>query len=113
FALPVTDVDRVVVRYADGLSLLRDLKAMGETNVLSERSRTMLRRDVLARAMSLLAEGAAAEDGRFAVPFEVVFATGWAPHESQQKPLKPGAAAIRLSKALGVEETSAGEKAGS
>jgi SAM-dependent methyltransferase len=112
FALPVSDVDRVTVRYAHPLALLRDLRAMGETNVLLERSRKPLTRGVLMRAMELYAERFSGPDGKVTASFEIVTVTGWAPHESQQKPLKPGSARMRLADALGAKEQSAGEKPG-
>ena len=112
FALPVTDVDRVTVRYAHPLELLRDLRAMGETNVLRDRARKPLKRSVLLRAMELYQARFAQADGRVPATFEIVTITGWAPHESQQKPLKPGSAKMRLADALGTVEKSAGEKPG-
>jgi SAM-dependent methyltransferase len=99
-ALPVVDLDRVVVRYGDMIALMRDLRAMGATNVLNARSRRSLRRDVLARAGQIYAERFADEDGRIRATFDLVWLSGWAPHESQQKPLKPGSARIRLEEAL-------------
>jgi len=112
FALPVTDVDRVTVRYAHPLELLRDLRAMGETNVLRDRSRKPLKRAVLLRAMELYQSRFAQADGRVPATFEIVTITGWAPHESQQKPLKPGSAKMRLADALGAVEQSTGAKPG-
>jgi SAM-dependent methyltransferase len=99
FALPVTDVDRVTVRYGDPFALMRDLRAMGETNVLAGPIRP-LSRAVLARA----AERHAEADGRIPATFEMVHLAGWAPHESQQKPAKRGSAKTRLADALGVRE---------
>jgi SAM-dependent methyltransferase len=99
-ALPVVDLDRVVVRYGDMIALMRDLRAMGATNVLAARSRRFLRRDVLARAGQIYAERFADADGRIRATFDLVWLSGWAPHESQQKPLKPGSATMRLEEAL-------------
>ncbi len=113
FALPVADVDRVKVRYSHPLKLLRDLRAMGETSVLLDRSRKPLSRKVLFRAMELYVERFAEPDGKVPATFEIVSVTGWAPHESQQKPLRPGSAKMRLADALGVKEQPAGDKAGS
>ena len=110
FALPVADVDRVQVGYAHPMELIRDLRAMGETNVLTERR--PLSRRVLARALEIYAERFSRPDGRIAATFEIVTMTGWAPHESQQKPLRPGSAKMRLAGALGGREQGAGEKAG-
>ena len=110
FALPVADVDRVQVGYAHPMELIRDLRAMGETNVVAERR--PLSRRVLARACELYAERFSRPDGRVSATFEILTMTGWAPHESQQQPLRPGSAKMRLADALGVRERSAGEKAG-
>ena len=112
FALPVADADRVVVRYAHPLRLIADLKAMGETNVLTERSRKPLSRAVLARACEIYAERFSDPDGRVRATFDLVIMTGWAPHPDQQKPLRPGSAKMRLADALGTKEQSAGEGAG-
>jgi SAM-dependent methyltransferase len=100
FALPVVDLDRVVTRYGDMLALMRDLRAMGATNALIARSRKPLRRDVLFRAAQIYAERFADGDGRLRATFDMVWLAGWAPHESQQKPLKPGSAKMRLADAL-------------
>ncbi len=104
FALPVTDVETLTVRYAHPIALMRDLRAMGLTNVLTERRRTPLRRATLMRAMSLYAERFSDPDGRLRATFEVLWLSGWAPHVSQQKPLKPGSAKTRLAEALGTTE---------
>jgi SAM-dependent methyltransferase len=111
FALPVADTDVVTVRYSTPFALFRDLRAMGETSVLAGAYRP-LRRDVLARAVSLYAERFGDEDGKVRATFELVTVTGWAPDESQQKPLRPGSAKARLSDALGTVEQTTGEKAG-
>ncbi len=101
FALPVVDVDRLRVSYPDPLALLRDLRAMGETNALVERRRG-LRRETLARALSLYAErhGEGA-DGRVTATFDIVFLTAWKPHPSQQRPLRRGSGQVDLAQALG------------
>ncbi|WP_200941245.1 MULTISPECIES: methyltransferase domain-containing protein [unclassified Methylobacterium] len=104
FALPVTDVETVTVRYRDPIALMHDLRAMGLTNVLVDRRRTPLRRDTLLRAAALYAERFADPDGRLRASFEILWLSGWAPHESQQKPLKPGTAQTRLAEALGTTE---------
>jgi len=103
FALPVADVDRVTVRYHDMLALIRDLRAMGETNVLAGPQRP-LTRSIIARAARLYGERYSEPDGRIAATFEIVHLAGWAPHESQQKPLPRGSARMRLADALGVTE---------
>ncbi len=112
FALPVVDSDRLTVRYDNPLALMRDLRAMGATNILIERRRTPLKRATLRRMLEIYARRFADADGRLRATFEIVWLTGWAPHESQQKPLKPGSAARRLADALGAKEISTGEKAG-
>ena len=103
FALPVADVERLVVRYGDFFALARDLRAHGFTNVLAERSRKPLRRDTLAAALAHYAE-AHGGGGRLTTTFETIYLTGWAPHESQQQPLRPGSAKARLAEALGTTE---------
>ena len=112
FALPVADQDRHTVRYASALHLMRDLRAMGLTNVLVERDRRPLRRAVLARTVEIYGERFADPDRRVRATFEIISLSGWAPHESQQQPLRPGSARMRLADALGTRETPAGEKTG-
>jgi SAM-dependent methyltransferase len=109
FALPVTDVDRITVRYASPFDLMRDLRRMGATNVLTERRRAPLRRATLLRMAEVYAARFADADGRVRASFDVVWLSGWAPHASQQQPLKPGSAQTRLADALGTHEFSAGE----
>jgi SAM-dependent methyltransferase len=104
FALPVADSDSVTVTYATPLALMRDLRAMGATNILTARRRTPLRRATLARATQIYQENFAAPGGRIRATFEIVHLSGWSPHESQQRPLRPGSAKSRLADALGVEE---------
>jgi SAM-dependent methyltransferase len=103
FALPVTDVERLTVRYGDFFALVRDLRAHGFTNTLVERSRRPLRRDTLAALLAHYAQ-LHSDNGRLIASFETVYLTGWAPHESQQQPLKPGSAKSRLADALGATE---------
>ena len=93
FALPVADIDKVSVKYDDPLKLLKDLRGMGETRALKTKA-APLRRDVILRAMALFAETGGTER------FEIVYLTGWAPHQSQQKPLKPGSAQVSLKDAI-------------
>jgi SAM-dependent methyltransferase len=112
FALPVVDSDRLTVRYQSVLALMRDLRRMGATNALSERRRSSLKRATVARMAEIYAQRFADADGRLRASFEVVWLSGWAPHQSQQRPLKPGSAAQRLADALGTKEQSAGEKPG-
>ncbi|HEU4659059.1 MAG TPA: methyltransferase domain-containing protein [Pseudolabrys sp.] len=112
FALPVTDSERITVRYADAFALMADLRRMGATNALTERRRVPLRRRTLMRMAEIYAENFSDPDGRVRATFEIVWLSGWAPHESQQKPLPPGSAARRLADALGTHEISTGEKPG-
>ena len=112
FALPVVDSDRLTVRYDSAIALMQDLRCMGATNVLNERRRTPLRRTTLQRMLEIYSRRFADADGRLRASFEIVWLSGWAPHESQQKPLKPGSATQRLADVLGTREISTGEKAG-
>nr|WP_316656653.1 methyltransferase domain-containing protein [uncultured Gellertiella sp.] len=96
FALPVVDTEPRTVRYASLFPLMRDLRAMGMTNVLTNRSRVPLTRAFFVRAAEIYAERFSDADGRIRATFSVLYASGWAPHESQQKPLKPGSATARL-----------------
>ena len=112
FALPVVDSDRITVRYDSVFALMHDLRRMGATNALTERRRRPLKRATLFKMAEVYREGFADTDGRLRATFEVIWLSGWAPHESQQQPLKPGSARTRLADALGAREISAGEKAG-
>jgi SAM-dependent methyltransferase len=112
FALPVVDSDRLTVRYDSPFALMHDLRAMGATNILAERRRAPLKRKTLLRMAEIYAERFADPDGRLRATFEIAWLSGWTPHESQQKPLKPGSAAQRLADALGTQEISTGDKAG-
>ena len=100
FALPVVDSDRFVVRYADMFALMRDLRAFGQTNVLIDRPRHFDRRRLFLRAAELYAERYADADGRLRATFEILWLAGWVPHPSQQKPLAPGSAKMRLEDAV-------------
>ncbi|NBN66026.1 class I SAM-dependent methyltransferase [Pannonibacter tanglangensis] len=111
FALPVTDTDRLTVRYDSLFGLMQDLKAMGGTSVLTERSRKPLPRAVFLRAAELYARDHADADGRIRATFQIVYLSGWAPHKSQQKPLKPGSAQMRLADALAASPRQAGGNA--
>jgi len=112
FALPVADLRRFDVTYKTPMHLMAELRAMGETNVMAARSRKPMRRALLARACEIYAQHFPAKGGGVRATFEVAFLTGWAPHDSQQKPLRPGSAAASLADALGTVEQSAGEKPG-
>src|ERR1700730_2534552 len=100
FALPVTDVDRIVVRYDSAFALMLDLRRMAATNVLVERRRTLPRRATLLRMAQIYGERFADADGRIRATFDVLWLSGWAPHESQQQPLKPGSAKAGLAEAV-------------
>jgi len=111
-ALPVTDLDRVTVRYSSVFDLMRDLRRMGATSALIERRRTPLRRATLLRMAEIYQRSFSDPDGKLRATFDVIWLSGWAPHASQQQPLRPGSARARLADALGVSEQPAGEKAG-
>ena len=110
FAMPVADTDRIDVRYPDALALMRELRGMGESNAVLERRRTAFRRATLLRAAQIYQQRFADAAGRIGATFEIVYLHGWSPHESQQKPLRPGSAERRLADALGVTEMPGGEK---
>ena len=99
-ALPVIDVDRVVVRYDDAFALMQDLRRMGATNILVERRRMPTRRATMLRMAQVYRERFADPDGRIRATFDVIWMSGWAPHESQQKPLRPGSAKASLEEAV-------------
>jgi SAM-dependent methyltransferase len=100
FALPVTDSDRLTVRYDNAFALMRDLRRMGATNVLVERRRVPLRRATLLRVAEIYAERFSDPDGRIRATFDILWLSGWAPHDSQQKPLRPGSAQTSLADAV-------------
>ncbi len=99
-ALPVTDVDRITVRYDHAFALMRDLRRMGASNVLLERRRTPTRRATMLRMAEIYAERFADADGRIRATFDIIWLSGWAPHESQQQPLRPGSAKASLEAAV-------------
>src|SRR5262245_40643169 len=99
-ALPVTDVDRVVVRYDSAFALMADLRRMGAGNVLVERRRVPMRRATMLRMAQIYAERFSDADGRIRATFDIVWLSGWAPHESQPKPLRPGSAKASLEAAV-------------
>ncbi|MEZ2131755.1 MULTISPECIES: class I SAM-dependent methyltransferase [unclassified Sinorhizobium] len=104
FTLPVVDAENYTVRYDSLFPLMRDLRAMGMANPLAARSRKPLTRGFFLRAAEIYAERYSDSDGRIRATFSIIYASGWAPHESQQKPLQPGSAKARLADALKVEE---------
>ncbi len=111
FALPVADVETLTVTYPDALALMRDLRGMGEANATFARSKRFAGRDLFARAAARYAERHGDAQGRISARFRLLFLTGWAPHESQQRPLEPGSASRRLADALGAVERPAGDGA--
>lgn len=110
FALPVADSDTIEVEYEHAIALMRDLRAMGEGNLVGERRRGFSRRATLLRAAEIYGERFDSPAARVTASFEVLFLHGWRPHASQPKPLKPGAARHRLAAALGTTEMSTGQK---
>jgi SAM-dependent methyltransferase len=112
FALPVADAETLSLTYPSPRELMREVRALGGGNVLLSRSKRPLSRRTLARAEDIYRMRHSFPDGTVSATFEIVYLSGWAPHESQQKPLKPGSAAQRLADALGTVERPAGDKAG-
>tara|TARA_R110000868_G_scaffold53744_5_gene168581 strand:+ start:19970 stop:20887 length:918 start_codon:yes stop_codon:yes gene_type:complete len=112
FSMPVADIDRVTVRYDNAFALMADLRGMGETSILADRPRTPATRALFVRAAEIYAQRFSDADGRIRASFDIVHAAGWAPHPDQPKAKRPGSATVRLADALGVTETTAGEKAG-
>jgi len=100
FALPVTDVDSLVVRYDNAFALMADLRRMGATNVMIERRRTPTRRATLLRMAQIYTSRFADPDGRIRASFDIIWLSGWAPHDSQPKPLRPGSAKASLEAAV-------------
>ena len=110
FALPVADVERTTVEYRELTRLFDDLRALGETNVLANRRKASLSRRIVQGLVREYAARFESESGTFPATFDIVYLAGWAPHESQQKPLAPGSAQSKLADALGTIERSAGDK---
>ncbi len=111
FSLPVVDSDTVTVTYESAFKLMTDLRGMGETNAGLNRRRSPTPRALMVEAARRYAELYSEPDGRVAATFQILYLAGWAPHESQQKPMKPGTAQVRLADVLKVEERSAGDTA--
>ena len=111
FALPVVDSDKIIVQYANPLKLMQDLRGMGASNATYNRLMKPTRRGVIMKAAQLYHEKFADKDGYVPATFHVIYTIGWAPHESQQKALKPGSAKNKLADALKVVEVSTDEKA--
>lgn len=101
FALPVVDADRIPVSYPDAFALMRDLRGMGETNVLAGRRRGSSRRALFAHAAALMQQRFAGADGRISVTFELLNLHGWAPCASQPQPLAPGSGQVSLAAVVG------------
>ncbi|MGM0422510.1 MAG: methyltransferase domain-containing protein [Pseudomonadota bacterium] len=104
FALPVVDQDSITVSYPDVFKLMRDLRGMGVASPLVERSQARVSRGLFEHADAIYKAGHGEEEGRIPVVFEILYLTGWTPHESQQQPLRPGSAQTRLADALEAEE---------
>jgi SAM-dependent methyltransferase len=104
-ALPVVDLDRTIVRYPDAIALIHEIRSLGLSNSMTGRSRKPVTRYLLGEAISIYQQKFSDDDGRIRATVETAWATAWAPHESQQKPLKPGSAKFRLADALNVPET--------
>lgn len=111
FALPVVDSDIVTVTYDSVFPLMQDLRGMGEGNAILERLKAFTPRRLFMRTAEIYAQKFSEPDGIIRASFEVIFLLGWAPHSSQQKPLKPGTAQTRLADFLGTDEIGTGEKA--
>jgi SAM-dependent methyltransferase len=104
FALPVVDIDRITVSYADPLALMHDLRAMGETNATAGRPHSLTRRDVIAGAALRYAERHGDAEGRIPATFDIIHLSGWAPDASQPTPLRPGSGQVSLTQVLGDED---------
>ena len=111
FALPVVDSEFVTVTYPDIFKLMSDLRKIGETNIINNRLKTFTRRQLFQEAAKYYADHFSDEEGKILATFEMIFLIGWGPAETQQKPLKPGSAKVRLADALGTTEIGTGEKA--
>lgn len=113
FTLPVVDAEKITVTYDNAFSLMKDLKNLGETNILAARLKGLTGRGLMLAMAKYYQDHFQEPDGRIYATFEMLFLSGWSPHESQQKPLRPGTAQSRLAAALGTEEISTGEIAAS
>jgi len=104
YALPVIDSERLTVSYGNIFKLMHDLRYMGESNILTARSKNFTRREIFTRAHEIYIEKYSDKEERLEATFEIIFTLGWKPHESQQQPLKPGSAEKRMADALNSEE---------
>ena len=103
FALPVVSQERINVTYSDAFALMKELKGMGENNALNKRFKGLSSRQLMMKVAEHYHQDFANEQGRITATFDIVYLQGWAPHESQQQPLKPGSAKMALKDALGIE----------
>ena len=108
--LPIIDSEIITVTYDSVFKLLHDIRGMGESNTILERSKTPLNKEFFMRLAHKYHDNFAESDGRIIASFEIIFLHGWAPHKSQQKPLRPGSAKNSLAEALGSTEIKTGEK---
>ncbi|MAP94169.1 MAG: SAM-dependent methyltransferase [Ponticaulis sp.] len=111
FTLPVSDRDRLTIRYDNIFKLFQDLQNAGETHA-PDGQRNPLSQRILMRAAELYQSEFADADGRIRATLDLVWMTGWSPHDSQPKPKRPGSARASLAEALGTKERSAGETTG-
>ncbi len=110
FALPVIDSEIITVTYDNVFKLFHDLRGMGENNAIMQRNKTHVSKDFFMRIAQEYQDKFSQNDGQVTASFEIIFLLGWSPHESQQKPLRPGSAEHRLADALGATEIKTGEK---
>jgi SAM-dependent methyltransferase len=103
-ALPVADSDRLTISYPNMFRLMADLRGMGEQNALTDRLRRPTSRALFMRAAEIYQAEYGHDDGTIPASFEIITLTGWAPHESQQKPMRPGSAVHRLADILDSQE---------
>lgn len=101
FAMPVADVDTITVSYDNAFKLMKDLRGMGEANLVLNRRKTFTRRTTLMRAAEIYQEKYGKEDGRIPATFQIIFITGWSPGPDQPKPLKRGTAKTSLTEVFG------------
>lgn len=112
YALPVIDSELITISYDSIFALMKDVRFMAEGNAVSARSKTMTSRSIMMEAAKYYAENYSEADGKIFATFEIIFVIGWAPHESQQQPLRPGSAKQSLASALGTEEIKTGIQTG-
>ena len=103
FALPVVDTDRITVTYENAFKLMQELKGMGEGNILIKRSRGLTSRRLMMECAKIYHEKFSDARGRITTTFDIIYLMGWAPHKSQQHPLKPGQGKVNLTEVFGVK----------